>query len=199
MNDIEIRYGVFVTIAVWGLLAVVVGYLAGQRGRDRIGFAFIALCISPLLAFLVLIALPVKTPSESGKAKCPHCHGMVDPDVQCCMHCRRDIVWERIAPGSVEQPNATQMVATLRPVNGTIVDCHHCGKMFTHSKVSDPFAVCPHCQITQPVIGKKIADKNYQAECPDCTKTFPLRANQGIIETLCPHCDSILKLDTAVV
>lgn len=42
----------------WLLLCLVVGYLAAERGRDVGGFFFLSLCLSPLVGYAVLVALP---------------------------------------------------------------------------------------------------------------------------------------------
>lgn len=38
------------------ILSLVVGWAAGQRGRDSTGWFFLSVCISPVLALLVLMA-----------------------------------------------------------------------------------------------------------------------------------------------
>ena len=42
----------------WIGLAIVVGVAANKRGRDRTGWSVLAIVISPLLAGLLLLALP---------------------------------------------------------------------------------------------------------------------------------------------
>jgi ribosomal protein S27E len=48
------------------------------------------------------------------------------------------------------------------------------------------------------LIPKEKPSELFEAQCPDCGKNFPIQSNRGMIETLCPHCQSILQLDTAV-
>jgi hypothetical protein len=48
---------VFLVFA-WFFLAIVVGVAANTRGRDRANWIFLAIVISPLLAGLLLLALP---------------------------------------------------------------------------------------------------------------------------------------------
>ena len=200
MNDGEIRFGVFFAILVWGLISLVVGYLAGQRGRGVFEFFLLSLLISPLLAFLIMIALPIKNQNDMQKVQCPHCHGLVDNGVKCCMHCRRDIEWPVIkedlpAPEvEVQTPDPSHVAA----FEGTIIECLHCKKMYSSPRDDKHFyAPCTHCGTMNPVKNKVPPDPQFEADCPECGKPFPVRQGLGIIETLCPHCQSILKLDTA--
>jgi hypothetical protein len=41
-------------------LAMGVSYVAAERGRSTVGFFFAALFFSPLIALLILIALPIR-------------------------------------------------------------------------------------------------------------------------------------------
>jgi RNA polymerase subunit RPABC4/transcription elongation factor Spt4 len=45
-------------ILAWIALCFVVAYVAGKNGRGRLGFFFLSLVFSPLIGFLVLLALP---------------------------------------------------------------------------------------------------------------------------------------------
>jgi len=193
--------GIFFLIITWVIISLVVGYLAGQRGRDPFEFFLLSLVISPLIAFLILIALPIKNPDEQQKVKCPHCHGLIDEGVKCCMHCRRDIEWKVIVqdfPKNDLDTSLSEIPQKVDTVDGDLIDCQHCGKMFLHCRTEDGIACCPHCRCPQRIPLKQVKEEAFKADCPDCGKTFPIRANLGIIETLCPHCQTILKLDTAI-
>lgn len=50
-----------IILACWVVFSVVIGWVASERGRDGLGWFLIALIISPLLGFLLLVAVPVKT------------------------------------------------------------------------------------------------------------------------------------------
>ncbi|MEI6165990.1 MAG: hypothetical protein WCS52_02240 [bacterium] len=200
MNDSEIRFGVFFAILVWGLLSMVVGYLAGQRGRGVFEFFLLSLLISPLLAFLIMIALPIKNQNDMQKVQCPHCHGLVDSGVKCCMHCRRNIEW-RVTRQDFTEPEIdiqTPEPSHVAEFEGTIIECMHCRKMYSHQRDDKAiYAPCTHCGTHNPVKKKASPTPQFEADCPECGKPFPVRQGLGIIETLCPHCQSILKLDTA--
>lgn len=43
---------------IWLVLALVIGFAAGQRGRSGIGWFFLAVILSPLIAGLLVAVLP---------------------------------------------------------------------------------------------------------------------------------------------
>lgn len=139
-------FQILMAIVIWWAFAVIVGVIADKRGKSGFLFFCLSLAISPLLALIILVCIPAEQVMASGKTKCPHCHGVIDINVSCCMHCRRDIIW--------------------------------------------PSAVSPQTLFKNLVVSK------CEATCPDCGKGFPVLANRGIVEMLCPHCQAILKLDT---
>jgi len=207
MNEVDILYGLRYPIIVflWIIFSIILSYIAEQRGRDKGEFFLLSLLASPLITFLILIALPIKNPDEEQKVKCPHCHGLVDPNVKCCMHCRRDIEWPEIERSTLNHKSEFQVPDPIphtvkTQLTGILLNCHHCGKMYLYNGVENvTFAACTHCGTHNPV--KKPASPkppSFEAECPVCAKTFPVRQGIGIIETLCPHCQTILKLDTAI-
>jgi len=59
--------------AFWLVLSVIVGVAADTRGRSFVGWFFGALVFSPLLAVLLLLAVPARPKSEKKAA--------VEPDV----------------------------------------------------------------------------------------------------------------------
>lgn len=170
MNDYS---GIFIVylIAVWLVLTFIVGVVAVERGRDSLLFFLYALIASPIIALLVLIALPVKSKEDLNKTRCPHCHGQVDRGVPCCMHCGRNIYWH---PG-----NEHILLAHTEPI-----------------VIPDPVPEEAPPVVTPPPPVKPI--EMLDVECPDCSKRFPVQSNAGTIETICPHCQSILKLETAL-
>jgi hypothetical protein len=202
MSSGEMHLGFIMAIMTWGILSLIVAYVAGQRGRGPSEFFFLSLIISPLLAFLILIALPIKNPDEEKKVKCPHCHGLIDQNVECCMHCRRDIVW---AVTRMDFPKPEVIVQPPEPAKfaefeGTIIECLKCRKMYSqHGNDHSLYPPCTHCGTPNPLKKQGLPIvPTFEAECPDCGKAFPIQSNLGIVETLCPHCQSILKLDTAM-
>lgn len=79
-------------IAVWVIFSIVVGIGAAYRGRSGIGWIFLSLLISPLLALILLMLLPSRrvapgTPTPETHVKCPDCRELVFRDARRCKHC----------------------------------------------------------------------------------------------------------------
>lgn len=76
--------------------ALVIGIIAGSKGRSGIGYFLLSIVISPLLAGILALALPnlkaaqaasreVATPETH--VKCPDCRELVMRDARKCKHC----------------------------------------------------------------------------------------------------------------
>jgi hypothetical protein len=83
-------------IVFWFGLAIVVGVIAGSRGRNGFGWFLLAVVISPLLAGILAIALPSpQTQREQlhkwNSRKCPFCAELVRNEAIVCKHCGRDL------------------------------------------------------------------------------------------------------------
>lgn len=65
----------------WFVFAILAGYLASTKGRSGFGWFFLALFISPLIAFIAILIA-----GESGK-KCPACAETVKLEALKCKHC----------------------------------------------------------------------------------------------------------------
>lgn len=75
----------------WILAAVVVGLIAGSRGRSGFGWFVLAVMISPLLAGILVLALgraaTNEGPTPETHVKCPDCRELVLRDARKCKHC----------------------------------------------------------------------------------------------------------------
>lgn len=85
----------------WFGFALVVGVLAGHRGRNGAGWFFLSLAISPLLAGVLLMALPKQENLAGGLRKCPACAELVKSEAKVCRYCHRDLP---PLPAAAEQP-----------------------------------------------------------------------------------------------
>lgn len=89
-------------VFVWCVASVGVGLAATPRGRGSGSWFLIALVISPLLAILLLLALPTKDEAERTRArkngeagefrKCPRCAEVVRREAVVCRFCHADLV-----------------------------------------------------------------------------------------------------------
>ena len=81
-------------IVIWIFGAVVIGAIAGGKGRSGFGWFVLSLCISALLAGL-LLALVGNAPAPSEQTqleggtvkKCPMCAEIVKAEAIVCKHC----------------------------------------------------------------------------------------------------------------
>lgn len=77
---------------VWLLLALVVGVAASGRGRSGFGWFVLAVVLSPLIAGLLVLAMPslkgtAQAPSLATHRKCPECAELVLKEARVCKHC----------------------------------------------------------------------------------------------------------------
>lgn len=83
----------------WVVFAGLVGIAAASRGRSGFGWFLLSCIISPLIAILVLIAMPqlnANTPpagpgleaaTPDTHVRCPDCRELVRKDARKCRHC----------------------------------------------------------------------------------------------------------------
>lgn len=87
-----------VGIGVWLLLCVLVGVFAENRGRIGFGWGMISVIFSPLLGWLIVLALPnlqkARTTdglgsviTEATHKRCPACREAIRRDALKCRHC----------------------------------------------------------------------------------------------------------------
>ena len=89
----ELRILIFAIVA-WVGLSLGVSAIASQRERDHVLWFLISLVTSPVLAILMLIALPQQSLEvgsiESGRVKrvkCDQCAELILPDAKRCRFC----------------------------------------------------------------------------------------------------------------
>ncbi len=78
-----------VILVAYLLLAYGAMIYADRKGRSRLGFFFLALFLTPIVAF-VLIAVGPSNPERMGLRKCPQCAEWVKHEALKCRFCGFD-------------------------------------------------------------------------------------------------------------
>lgn len=82
----------------WFIMSVVVGVVASSRGRPGFGYFILSLILSPLIGFILAVALPKVNAADPDKptpnthVRCPDCRELVRHDAVICKHCRCKLV-----------------------------------------------------------------------------------------------------------
>ncbi len=85
------------TLLFWLLVAGLVAYLAGRKGRRAWVWFLYGFAIWPLALVHVLLARPshealrARLVASGAQRPCPHCQELVRSDATACPHCGRDI------------------------------------------------------------------------------------------------------------
>lgn len=89
---------------LWPFFSILVGVFASRRGRSGIGWFLCALLLSPLLAWIALLAIGpsappaaygvanAEVPSPETHVRCPDCRELVRRDARKCKHCGTALV-----------------------------------------------------------------------------------------------------------
>lgn len=74
---------------LWIILAIVIGVIAGARGRSGFGWFLISVLLSPLIGLILVALLPSlkDRPTPATHVKCPDCAELVRNEARVCKHC----------------------------------------------------------------------------------------------------------------
>ena len=85
-------------LVFWFIFALAVGFIADARGRSGFGWFFLAILISPLIACVLILALPTPRSksalSQRGRRLCPFCAEPIRLEAKLCPHCRSEVTPE---------------------------------------------------------------------------------------------------------
>lgn len=71
----------------WIALAFIVGIFANSRGRSGLAWGLLSLIFSPLLTWLILLALGKPGPNADTHKKCQACAEWCANEAKVCKHC----------------------------------------------------------------------------------------------------------------
>jgi hypothetical protein len=89
--------GGFIIFLIGLFLCVIVGVAASARGRNGFGWFMLSLFITPLLAVLLVVAMPKREQEMElygrdllTKRKCPYCFSIMPATAPVCAACTRE-------------------------------------------------------------------------------------------------------------
>lgn len=81
----------------WFVGAIIIGIIAGSKGRSGFGYFLLSILLSPILAGILVLALPRlhaqvivaggEAVSPETHVRCPDCRELVRADAVKCRHC----------------------------------------------------------------------------------------------------------------
>jgi hypothetical protein len=82
---------------LWLLFSLGVAVAATSRGRNGVGWFFIAVFATPLIALILLLVFPSRrrdpnAPTPETHVRCPDCRELVLSDARKCKHCGTALV-----------------------------------------------------------------------------------------------------------
>jgi DNA-directed RNA polymerase subunit M/transcription elongation factor TFIIS len=116
---------VFIFIG-WFVLCGAVGKYAENKGRNGIGIFFLSFFLSPLVGFVVALAMSPdekKVAAAQGKKRCPECAEYIQPDAKVCRFCQYKF----------PEPTESEQLKALGIEPGPA--CPKCGSISTFSRM----------------------------------------------------------------
>jgi hypothetical protein len=108
-------------IALWLVLSIAVGIWADTRGRNGVGWFFLAALISPLLgAIFLAVTRNLRTgvasaePTAATHTRCPKCAEFVLPQATVCKHCGGALVPDQAYLARAAQEGEREKVVEAR-------------------------------------------------------------------------------------
>lgn len=87
---------------LWFIGAIVVGIVAGSRGRSGFGYFLLSMLLSPVIGLVLAVALPSVATISEGQlvsdgthTRCPECRELVRHDARKCKHCGSSLTAEQ--------------------------------------------------------------------------------------------------------
>ena len=81
-------------VSTWVIVSLIVAVVANGKGRSGVGFFFLSLITSPIIALIILLVVgegPGPLAANSSARKCPYCAELVKKEAIVCKHCGKDL------------------------------------------------------------------------------------------------------------
>jgi hypothetical protein len=80
-----------ILVVAYTCFAIAAGWYADRLGRSGIFWGIFSLVLSPLIGFVMLLALGDRNDDEEERLPCPFCAEMILPAATVCPHCRSNV------------------------------------------------------------------------------------------------------------
>jgi RNA polymerase subunit RPABC4/transcription elongation factor Spt4 len=163
----------FFIIIMWLVLAGAAAAYASNKGRSGAGIFFLALLLSPLVGFLVALAMEPNQQAvaeKKGMKKCPECAQFVQADARTCPFCKKTLSTQAAFSTGEFSPDALskKCPACAETIKLEALVCRFCGHKFQPEQVQ---------------AGVQQAKSEFDAK-------MGTEAKDKISRNLCPNCDA---------
>jgi phosphate/sulfate permease len=130
-------------LVLWFGLSILVAAYAEKKGRSLLGFFLISLCLSPLIGFVIAVAISPKLEKLAKKSKlkkCPDCAEYGQKEARACRFCGY-----RFSGGAFKsQHRFPEMDRAVRESRADF--CTQCGVPLRDDNTSDLCGDCSGCK-----------------------------------------------------
>lgn len=107
----------------WFFFSLLVGFLAGHRGRSGLNWFLLAMLLSPLIAVIALALMSnlKGQPSPDTHVKCPDCRELVLAEARVCKHCGAALKPQITAPATSQPTAAANLAQVWQRNTGLII------------------------------------------------------------------------------
>lgn len=74
-------------VVLWLIFAVLVGVYADSKNRNGVAWGILSILLSPLLCWLMLLAIGQPGPNANTHKRCPSCAEWCANEARVCKHC----------------------------------------------------------------------------------------------------------------
>lgn len=165
----------FEILLLWIPLCILVGWVAGQKGRSGFGYFLLSFFLSPIIGLLVVIAVPslkaAPVAQQHGPADlvlCPHCNRpgrFGDSRCKACGRSRSEL------PKAIDTTTKTCPMCAEQ-IQRAALKCRYCGAdqatpAATTSVVAGGMGYCPGCRkLRHSSVAKCVYCSNADAVTP---------------------------------